>query len=190
MKRLVSILLLIVLLVVLCACGNAQTSNTAAVDEEPQKEESRDGYFEDVVSDVKNDFGETIGEKHSIVAISSAKNKDGNAKGDVTVYFYYSKYEGYKFQFSFPKPDRDTVMQNYSFRIGDDKTVYHMERLGSYNAMSTRDYPEEFEIIYNALTDGNDIVFSVSPFRSSSGDYIFTLHGDGFAELVEAIYPD
>ena len=55
----------------LCACGSSTSTATSSYEE-------NSGYFEDIISDVYDSFGEKKGETHTVVAAAKAYSKEKN----------------------------------------------------------------------------------------------------------------
>ena len=173
------IVLILCALISLSACGDKEeTHSENKTAQAPISHEENSGYFEDIISDVNDAFGEKIGEEHTIVATAPASDKDKNYYGIVSVYYDYNhaithqKNRVGDFYMSIPSNvvalKGTVVVDHISFRIDD----------------TTYDGNEEnaFLSLYNALIGEKDVLFSLD-----KGRYIFTIHGEGFANIVNSL---
>ena len=61
----------------------------------------------------------------------------------------------------------NTMLRRISYKIDND--IYDNEE---YNP----------QILFDALIEGKDVIFSLN-----NGEFIFTIHGEGFAEIVDSL---
>lgn len=202
MKKSISVFVVLVLLVLLCSCSSTATTETknpeptsaSTVEATPAEEKKEDpideneanGYFRILHTSSKDQWGEIKEGPEYLVAIAEASNKDGVYKGIVYLYFNYKQYpyrdyDPHNFYFFVPVPNKQNtreIIKRVDYMIGEEKD-YFMCDYEDDGFVSEDNQPGLYEFLRNAFESGEDIVFNVK-----SGGYIFTIHGEGFADLI------
>ena len=208
-----SVVFVLAVVTMLCACAPNYSPNlntTAAPTAIPTSEPTaspvpeKSGYFEIRTTKKIDAFGTVKREVKELVASNKATLAGGGSIPRYTIYFIYdnlgSRYmkksfficitdEMFEKLFTTYTDDRSTV-DDYlgipSPHVSGNTVQYKIDDK-TYAVTYDRPYVLrniDFDRIYAALMDGRDVIFS---FHSGTSDYVFTVHGTGFSDLVSSI---
>ena len=178
MRKTVTFLTVVIMLFLLCACGN----NGANTDK-PIDETEANGYFRILHTQKKDQWGEILEGPEYLVAIADAYNKDGDYKGVVYLLYNYEKWghDPHNFYFHVPVPGETNayeIIRRVDYKIGKETGSFLCDE-GANGYVSEEEQPILYNSLKSRLEAGEDIVFN-----AKFGGYIFTIHGEGFSDIV------
>lgn len=185
MRKTVTFLTVVMMLFLLCACGSNGANTDTAIDER-----EANGYFRILHTQRKDKWGEILEGPEYLVAIADAYNNDGNYKGVVYLYFNYEDPSlsflnkgnaPHNFYFCVPVPGREgsyEIIHRVDYMIGGEKNYFFCDE-GADDYVSEEAQPILYNSLKSWLEAGEDIVFN-----AKAGGYIFTIHGEGFSDIV------
>ena len=193
MKRFLYILLIALMVFVLCACNNGKQATKSDkltqeeindISNEQEKksfdENTPNGYFRILHTKKLDAFGDESEGPEYIVAIAEATNPYSDDVYEVMLYFNYtggsSKHSDQNFYFYTPYKGVVLDVFQVDYKIGDEKDYFNLH-LHNY-AYEDVD-PDIYEFLKQCFISGEDITFSVC-----HGQFVFTIHGEGFAEIL------
>lgn len=178
MRKTVTFLTVVIMLFLLCACGSNGANADTAIDER-----EANGYFRILHTQTKDQWGEIHEGSEYLVAIADAYNKDGNYKGVVYLLYNHERWgiDPQNFYFYVPVPGKTNayeIIHRVDYKIGKE-TGYFLCDEGADGYVSEEEQPILYNSLKSRLEAGEDIVFN-----AKFGDYIFTIHGEGFSDIV------
>ena len=193
MKRTICILLIAFMVFALCACNSGkQATNSDKLtqeeingisnehEEKPFDENTPNGYFRILHTKKTDAFGDESEGPEYIVAIAEATNAYSDNVYEVALYFNYTggsrEHSDHNFYFYTPYKGGVLNVGRVDYKIGDEKDYFVLhENNYAYEDVD----PAIYKFLKQCFILGEDITFSVS-----SGQFVFTIHGEGFADIL------